>query len=78
MWAEMCDDLKQGRWRDAIFGREAWRKSIYVGKEVKAQHGDELARLKLPIYRWSLGVINEERVLWAAEAAAVCAQQDSQ
>ncbi len=68
---EIWEDLKHRRWRDAFFGRLEWRKSSYIREVARARNGDRLAELLLPFYRWSLWVTEEERLVWAAEAAEV-------
>ena len=57
------EDLKQRKWRDAFFGRTEWRKSTYTRKVISG------GKLKLPLYRLSLRVTEEERLAWEAEAA---------
>ena len=69
--AEICEDLKQRRWRDAVFGRVEWRKSTYTRKVAKALSGGKWTDLLLPLYRWSLWITPEERLAWEAEAAGV-------
>lgn len=68
---EIWEDLKHRKWRDAFFGRLEWRKSSYIREVARARSGDRLAELLLPFHRWSLRVTEEERLVWAAEAAEV-------
>lgn len=70
---EVIEDVRKGRWRDACYGRLERRKESYVKKEMKAGKGPRLARLMLPLHRWSRGVTAEERRLWAAEATELLA-----
>ena len=66
---EIWEDLKHRRWRDAFVGRLEWRKSSYIREVAMARSGDRLAELLLPLHRWILRVTEEERLVWAAEAA---------
>ena len=63
--------IKGGEMVFTVFGRPEWRKSNCVRKVPTARSGESLAEPFLPLHEWSLGVTEEERLVWATKAVEV-------